>query len=203
MAVALAVFTVGRISGAHINPAVTIGLASINQFDWALVPGYIAAQFMGAGIGSAIVYIAYSSHFKITENQNLILACHCTSSEIPNKLNSFVTETIGTFVLIFFVLSLGKIALGAEQGQEIWAETMSVWFVPLLVGLIVFSIGLSLGGPTGFAINPARDLAPRIIYLLIPLKNKKSPDWGYAWIPVLAPILGGIIGAKLFTFLNF
>lgn len=199
LAVALAVYAVGRISGAHINPAVTIGLASIGAFEWSLVPGYVISQLIGAFTGSVLVYLNYYAHWEETEDSGLILACHSTAPAIRKIGPAFITEFIGTVVLVFCVLALGKVALGAESTQLAWATAMGTWFGPLLVGLLVLAIGLSLGGPTGYAINPARDLGPRIAHALLPIKNKGSSDWSYAWVPIVAPILGGIAGAQLFV----
>ncbi|MGZ0654418.1 MIP/aquaporin family protein [Coraliomargarita sp. W4R53] len=200
LAVALAVYVVGRISGAHINPAVTVGLASIGAFDWALVPGYVVSQIFGGFIGSVLVYLSFYAHWEETEDPGLILASHCTSPAIRKIGPAFMTEFIGTVVLVFGVLALGKVAMGADTTQIAWATAMGTWFGPLLVGVLVLAIGLSLGGPTGYAINPARDLGPRIAHALLPIKGKGSSDWGYAWVPIVAPILGGIAGAQLFVF---
>jgi len=202
-AVAIAVFAVGRISGAHINPAVTIALASIGSFDWALVPGYLAAQVAGAFLGSVLVFLAYFAHWGPTEDPAGKLACHCTAPAIRRFGPAFVTEFIGTAVLLFGVLSFGRVSAGAGSGQEAWVAAVGTWFGPALVGLIVFAIGLSLGGPTGYAINPARDLGPRLAHFLLPIPGKGSSDWGYAWVPIVAPICGGVAGAHLFKLLDF
>lgn len=202
LAVALAVYSVGRISGAHINPAVTIGLASIGSFDWALVPGYILAQMAGAITGSVLVYLTYFAHWEETKDPDLILACHSTSPAIRKFGPAFLTEFIGTSVLVFGVLALGKVAFGADSSEQVWATTMGTWFGPMLVGMLVLAIGLSLGGPTGYAINPARDFGPRIAHAILPIKGKSTSDWKYAWIPIVAPILGGIAGAQLFILLD-
>lgn len=201
LAVALAVYAVGRISGAHINPAVTIALASIGAFDWSQVPGYILSQMAGGFIGSVLVYLTYYAHWKETKDQGAILACHSTAPAIRKKGPAFITEAIGTATLVFCILALGKVALGADSTQQVWAAAMGTWFGPFLVGLLVLAIGLSLGGPTGYAINPARDLGPRIAHAVLPIKGKGSSDWSYAWIPIVAPIIGGIIGAQLFILL--
>lgn len=201
LAVALGVYAVGRISGAHLNPAVTLGLASIGAFDWAHVPGYIASQMAGAFTGSVLVYLTYYAHWEETEDAGGILACHCTAPAIRKKMPAFMTEFIGTATLLFCTLALGKVILGADADQQVWAAAMSTWFGPLLAGVLVLAIGLSLGGPTGYAINPARDLGPRIAHALLPIKGKGGSDWSYAWIPIIAPILGGIAGAQLFIFL--
>ncbi len=201
-AVAIAVFAVGRVSGAHLNPAVTIALASIGSFQWALVPGYIAAQMAGAFIGAVLVYLTYLAHWAPTLDQGAKLACFSTGPAIRNFGAACVTEIIGTAALVFAVLAFGRVVAGAPTDQAAWAATISLWFGPALVGLLVFGIGLSLGGPSGYAINPARDLGPRLAHALLPIPGKGDSDWGYAWVPVVAPIVGGVIGAQLFKFLN-
>jgi glycerol uptake facilitator protein len=205
MAVMVAVYAVGRISGAHINPAVTVSLASIGAFKWALVPGYIIAQMAGGIAGACLVYLAYLPHWRETADQASKLACYSTGPQVRQPIANFITELIGTFVLIFGVLAIGSAAkaataAGLQQGLEL---AFSGWLAPLLVGLLVLSIGLSLGGPTGYAINPARDLGPRIAHALLPIHGKGPSDWGYAWIPVLAPLVGGICAARLFVALGY
>jgi glycerol uptake facilitator protein len=192
MAVAIAVYCVGQFSGALINPAVTIGFAVAGQLDWALVPGFIIAQFLGAFVGAVIVWLAYLAHWGETEDQGLKLGVFCTAPAIYNTPANIITEIIGTFVLVFGVSGLVANA-GAAGGQA--ATIIGSGLNPLLVGLLVLGIGLSLGGPTGYAINPARDLGPRIAHAVLPIAGKGGSDWGYAWIPVVAPIIGGIIGA--------
>ena len=186
MAVFVGVFSVANASGAHINPAVTIGLAVAGKFAWSKVPAYILAQMLGAALGSLLVWVQYRSHFNITENKDLKLAVFCTAPQIRNTFSNFLSEVIGTFVLIFGVLSLAApdVGLGALSA--------------LPVALLVFAIGLSLGGPTGYAINPARDLAPRIMHFILPVHDKRDSDWSYAWIPVLGPIAGSIMAAFIF-----
>lgn len=186
MAVAMAVYAVGRISGAHINPAVTIALAAVGKFPWSDVPLYIVGQFIGAFIGAVLVWLAYYSHFAETDNPALKLAVFSTAPNIRNYGLNLLTEIIGTFMLVFGVLAIG-------------ANNLPAGWVPLLVGLLVWAIGLSLGGPTGYAINPARDLGPRIAHAVLPIPGKGDSDWGYAWVPVVGPIIGGLIGAFLFT----
>jgi glycerol uptake facilitator protein len=198
LAVALAVYATARISGAHLNPAVTVGLASIGSFPWAQVPGYLIAQVVGAAIGQTLVFLCYYAHWEETDDQAAILGCHSTGPAIRKMVPAIVTEIIGTMMLVFGVLALGKVGLGAPTDAEAWTTAVGTWFGPLLVGILVLAIGLSLGGPTGYAINPARDLGPRIMHAILPIKGKGSSDWGYALIPVLAPIVGGVIGAKLF-----
>ena len=187
MAVAIAVFAVGAFSGAHINPAVTLAFAVIGNTPWSDVPAYIAGQFLGAFIGAVLVFAAYSNHWGETEDPGVKLAVFSTGPAIRNVAANFVTEVIGTFMLVF-----GVLAIVANE------DTVATGLVPLLVGLLVLGIGLSLGGPTGYAINPARDLGPRIAHAVLPIAGKGSSDWGYAWLPVVAPIVGGILGALAF-----
>ena len=192
MAVAIAVYCVGQFSGALINPAVTIGFAVAGQLDWALVPGFIIAQFLGAFVGAVIVWLAYLAHWGETEDQGLKLGVFCTAPAIYNTPANLITEIIGTFVLVFGVLGIlaNSGAVGPVAGSVIGSGIN-----PLLIGLVVLGIGLSLGGPTGYAINPARDLGPRIAHAVLPIAGKGGNDWGYSWIPVVGPIIGGIIGA--------
>lgn len=191
MAVAIAVYAVGQFSGAHINPAVTIGLAISDQgVDWGDVPQYLGGQFLGAFIGAVLVYLAYLPHWGETEDPGLKLAVFSTGPAIRNPAANFVTEVIGTAMLLLGVLALG---FGTN------ADGIGVaGLTPLMVGFLVLAIGLSLGGPTGYAINPARDLGPRIAHQVLPIAGKGDSDWGYAWLPVVAPIVGGALGAFLF-----
>jgi glycerol uptake facilitator protein len=202
LAVAMAVYAVGRVSGAHLNPAVTVALASIGSFDWHLVPGYIAAQIAGGFTGSVLVYLTYLAHWGETADPGLKLACHSTGPAIRRFVPAIITEVIGTAALVFGVLAIGKVGVGADTVQAAWTAAVGTWFGPMLVGLLVFAIGLSLGGPTGYAINPARDLGPRLAHATLPIAGKGSSDWSYAWVPVVAPIIGGIVGAKLFILLG-
>ncbi len=190
MGVAMAVYAIGAFSGGHLNPAVTIGFAVIGVTDWSDVPAYLAGEFSGAFIGAVLVWVAYLNHWRPTEDPGLKLAVFCTAPAIRNTVNNLLTEIIGTFLLVFVVLAFGSAAGIADSG-----------LTPLLVGLLVLGIGLSLGGPTGYAINPARDLAPRIAHAILPIPGKGPSDWSYSWIPVVGPIVGGILGAlawKLF-----
>jgi glycerol uptake facilitator protein len=189
LAVAMAVYAVGWISGAHINPAVTIGLAAIGQFPWAQVPGYVIAQMIGGFLGGVIVWLAYLPHWEETENADLKLAVFCTAPAIRNVAANVICEIIGTFMLLVGVLTIGHPNNNLTGG-----------FAPLLVGFLVWGIGLSLGGPTGYAINPARDLGPRLAHFVLPIPGKRDADWGYAWVPVVAPVIGGVLGA-FFTLL--
>jgi glycerol uptake facilitator protein len=198
MAVAVAVYCVGQFSGAHINPAVTIAFAATGQFEWALVPGYIIAQFLGAFVGAVLVYLAYLVHWGETEDEGLKLGVFCTAPAIYNTPANVVTEIIGTFVLVFGVSGIVANAGAVPAGA---AAVIASGINPLLIGLLVLGIGLSLGGPTGYAINPARDLGPRIAHAVLPIAGKGGNDWGYAWIPVVAPIIGGILGAATWVIL--
>jgi glycerol uptake facilitator protein len=190
MAVMVAVFAIGQFSGAHLNPAVTVGFAVAGTIDWGDVPEYLAGEFVGAFIGATLVWLAYLDHWKETEDPGLKLACFSTAPAIRNPVSNLITEIIGTFVLVFAVL-----AFFADKA------TAATGLGGLLVGLLVLSIGLSLGGPTGYAINPARDLGPRIMHAILPIAGKGGSDWGYSWVPVVGPIIGGVIAAlayKLF-----
>jgi glycerol uptake facilitator protein len=189
MAVFVGVYVAAAASGAHLNPAVTIGLACAGKFSWALVPAYIEAQFIGAMLGALIVWLAYRQHFNATEDANAKLAVFCTGAAINKPVDNFLTELIGTFVFMLSVLFITKASnsLGSLDA--------------LPVALLVLGIGLSLGGPTGYAINPARDLGPRLMHFILPIKGKRDSDWAYSWIPVLAPILGGVLAACLFRWL--
>ena len=182
LAVSFGVYTVGPISGAHLNPAVTLGLAATGALDWAQVPVYIFAQLLGGVLGSCLVYLHYLPHWAKTDDADLKRAAFCTAPAERHTVGNLISEFIGTFVLLF-----GLSAIGATK----FADGLN----PLVVGALVLSIGLSLGGPTGYAINPARDLGPRIAHALLPIPNKGDSDWSYAWIPVVGPILGGICGA--------
>jgi glycerol uptake facilitator protein len=184
MAVAIAVYAVGQFSGAHLNPAVTLGLAVIGNTAWSDVPKYLAGEFAGAMIGAGLVFGAYSNHWRETEDPGLKLAVFSTGPAIRNTAANFTTEVIGTFTLVFGVLAIAGNKAPTAAG-----------LTPLLVGFLVLAIGLSLGGPTGYAINPARDLGPRIMHAILPIPGKGGSDWSYAWIPVVAPIVGGILGA--------
>ena len=189
MAVFVAVFIVAAYSGAHINPAVTVGLAVAGKFAWAKVPLYLLAQFIGAAIGAFLVWLHYRDHFAATSDGDAKLAVFCTGPAIRNTSSNFISEVIGTFVLVFAVLYIAapEVGLGALDA--------------LPVGLLVLVIGLCLGGTTGYAINPARDLSPRLMHFLLPIPNKRDSDWGYAWIPVLGPFVGGALAGGLFLLL--
>jgi glycerol uptake facilitator protein len=187
IAVLTGALAVGQFSGAHLNPAVTLGLAIAGSTDWADVPKYLIGEFGGAFIGATLVFLAYSNHWKETEDPGLKLAVFCTAPALRNTVANIVTEVIGTFVLVF-----GILAFVANKG-------IPVGLTPLLVGLLVLGIGLSLGGPTGYAINPARDLGPRIMHAILPIPGKGDSDWGYSWIPVVGPLIGGALGALAYN----
>jgi glycerol uptake facilitator protein len=187
MAVMTAAFAVGQFSGAHLNPAVTVGFWISGDIDGSDVPEYFAGEFVGAFIGATLVWLAYLDHWRETEDPGLKLACYSTAPAVRNPVANLITEIIGTFVLVF-----GILAFIANQA------TLDTGLVALLVGLLVLAIGLSLGGPTGYAINPARDLGPRIMHAILPIAGKGSSDWSYAWIPVVGPLVGGALGAACF-----
>lgn len=194
-AVTIAVYAVGTFSGAHLNPAVTLALAAIGKLSWNAVPIYITGQLLGAFLGATIVWLAYLPHWAATDSKASKLAVFCTAPAIRNTTANVVTEIIGTFILVLGVLViLTPKNLNPEHG---W----NAGFGPFLVGIIVWAIGLSLGGPTGYAINPARDLGPRIAHELLPIAGKGKSDWDYAWIPVTGPIVGGLIAAFFYKVL--
>lgn len=205
LAVAIAVYSVGRISGAHINPAVTVALAVLGDFSWSMVPGYVAAQIAGGVTGATLVWLSYLAHWGVTKDTGGKLACFATAPAVRKMGPAFITEVIGTAMLVFGVLAIGKIVAGVPAAEleglgnvpASLAGVVATWWSPLLVGLLVVSIGLSLGGPTGYAINPARDLGPRIAHQILPITGKGGSDWSYAWIPVVAPLIGGVAGALL------
>jgi glycerol uptake facilitator protein len=176
-------------SGAHLNPAVTFGLAVNGAIEWSDVPAYLIGEFAGAFIGAVLVWIAYKNHFDAEEDAGKKLAVFSTGPEIRNYVWNTITEVIGTFVLVFVVISITAAGEGGSPSPAALG--------PLPVALIVVAIGASLGGPTGYAINPARDLAPRIAHALLPIKGKGSSDWGYSWVPVVGPIVGGVLAGLL------
>ncbi|WP_086475907.1 MIP/aquaporin family protein [Arenibacter amylolyticus] len=197
LAVFVGVVVAAPYSGAHLNPAVSIGLAVAGKFDWALVPSYTSAQFIGAMLGSFIVWIMYKDHFEVTENKELKRAVFCTAPAIRNPLSNFLSEVVGTFALVFVVLYFTDASI-TETGTAIGLGSLGA----LPVAFLVWSIGLSLGGTTGYAINPARDLGPRIVHALIPMKDKGGNDWGYSWIPVIGPIVGASLAGLLMLALH-
>lgn len=184
VAIPAAIFT--SVSGALFNPALTIALAIVGQFTWSQVIPYIIAQLLGAFLGAVVVYITYYNHFEETEDQNSKLGVFCTIPEIEDHKINFLTEFIGTFVLTFAVLGIG--AQNIDYGVKV-----------IIIGCLIWAIGLSLGGPTGYAINPARDFGPRLAHFLLPIPKKGSSKWEYAWIPIVAPIIGAICGALVYV----
>lgn len=186
LAVAIAAYTTGWVSGAHLNPAVTIGFAAIGSLDWALVPGYIVAQILGAIVGAMLCYAAFKDHFAATENGDVKLGVFCTAPAIKNYGRNFITEVIGTAMLVGGILGINHANNGVGPLSA------------LLAGFLVWVIGMSLGGPTGYAINPARDLGPRIAHAILPIPKKRDSDWSYAPIPVIGPIVGGVLGAFIY-----
>jgi glycerol uptake facilitator protein len=204
IAVAIAVYAVGRISGAHLNPAVTIALATIGSFPWHDVPGYIAAQMLGAIVGAVLVWLMYLPHWAVTADPGAKLAAFATGPAIRNTATNCIGEIIGTAVLVFGILAIAANAQTlSKPGDVDLSFVFSRGLQPLLVGVLIFGIGLSLGGPTGYAINPARDLGPRIAHAILPIPGKGPSDWEYSWIPVVAPIIGGIAGAGLYAIIGF
>jgi glycerol uptake facilitator protein len=194
IAVFVGVYVAAASSGAHLNPAVTIADA-VKSGDWSKAPVYIAAQFLGAMTGSLLMWLAYRSHFDESTDADLKQAVFCTAPAINNPLNNLITEAIGTFVLIYGAFSIS----GAKMNDT----SFSLGALDALpVALLVLGIGLSLGGPTGYAINPARDLGPRIMHFILPIKNKRDSNWGYSWIPVVGPIAGAVIAALVFKALH-
>ena len=191
VAVFAGVFISADASGAHLNPAVTIAFAVAGKFSWNLVPGYIIAQLLGAMLGSSLVWLSYKKHYEITEHKTNILNTFTNTPAIKSTFWNFVTETIATFV---FVLAIFYIAGGKISDKPISLGSLDA----LPVALLVLGVGISLGGPTGYAINPARDLGPRIMHALLPIKNKGESAWWYAWIPVFGPILGGVLAALVY-----
>jgi glycerol uptake facilitator protein len=190
MAVFAGVAIVGDVSGAHLNPAVTIGLATAGKFAWADVPVYIGAQFLGAMLGAGLVWAMHRAHFDATADADAKLGVFCTGPALRNSLENVLSEVLGTFVLVLAALSMASPdkGLGAVKA--------------LPIALIVFAIGLSLGGTTGYAINPARDLGPRIMHQLLPIPRKRDSDWGYAWVPVAGPVIGAVLAGVLFRLLG-
>lgn len=188
MAVFVGVFSVASVSGSHLNPAVTLALAIAGKFAWQSVPLYFLAQFAGAFTGGIFVWLVYRQHFDATDDANAKLAVFCTGPAIRSRLDNLISETIATFVFtlgVLFIVS-PQSTLGALDA--------------LPVALLVLAIGLSLGGSTGYAINPARDIGPRLAHSVLPIKNKRNSDWGYAWVPILGPFIGAAIAALVYMY---
>lgn len=188
IAVTMAIYAVGDASGAHLNPALTIALASIGSFSWDLVPGYCLAQFAGAFVGATLVWLHYLPHWKATDNQSTKLAVFCTAPAIKHTLGNLISEALGTALLVLAILFIG-------------VNSFTEGLKPIVIGALIVSIGLSLGGTTGFAINPARDLGPRLAHFVLPIAGKGHSDWSYAWVPVVGPLIGGMAGAWIYQLL--
>ncbi len=181
LAVMVPAFIFGAASGAHFNPAVTLALAIDGSLAWSMVPGYIIAQMLGAFVGACLVYVMFKDQFDATEDPGTKLGVFSTGPAIPNLPRNVFCEAVATFVLVFAIKGLGQVeGMNGAQGN-------------LLVFGIITSIGMSLGGLTGYALNPARDLGPRIAHALLPIKGKGDSNWGYAWVPVVGPIIGGVV----------
>ena len=200
LGVFIGVVVAGPYSGAHLNPAVSIGLAIGGTFPWSEVPVYVLAQFLGAAAGALVVWLVYKDHFDVTDSQDIKLGVFCTSPAISNPLINFLTEMVGTFVLMFVVFYITDGELTYDSNSTLPIGLGSVGAIP--VAFTVWVIGLSLGGPTGYAINPARDLAPRFMHMILPIKGKGSSHWGYAWIPGIAPLAGSALAAMLYYILK-
>ena len=196
LAVFTAVVVTGEFSGAHINPAVTVGLAAAGIFPKAKVALFIAAQLLGGAAGAFLVWVFYKDHYDITTDKATILATFATGPEIRKPLRNIISEIIGTFVLIMAVLYIAGPKVTAGDA-EIKVGMGSLGALP--VAFVVMAIGLSLGGTTGYAINPARDLGPRLIHALVPIKNKGKSDWEYSWIPIAGPIIGALLAALIYS----
>lgn len=200
MAVFVAVLATADISGAHINPAVTLGLAFSGLFEWSKVAPFILAQMLGAMLGAFTVFIFFRNHFKITTTTGAKKACFCTAPAIRHYRNNFFSEMIGTFILVLAVLLITMPQLEYESFGSTKVGLGSLGALP--VALVVFSLGLSLGGTTGYAINPARDLGPRIVHAFLPLKNKDDNDWKYSWIPIFGPVSGAALASLIHYFIG-
>ena len=197
LAVFVGVTVAGPISGAHLNPAVTIGLAIAGKFAWANVGSYVLAQMLGAMLGAFLVWLMYYDHFQKTNDRGFVLAVFCTGPAVRNYLSNIISEIIGAFVLIFVVFYITGAGITPSKTP---IGLGSVGAIP--VAFLVWVIGLSLGGTTGYAINPARDLGPRIMHAILPIKSKGTSDWAYAWIPILGPIIGAAAAALLYMNLH-
>jgi len=200
LGVFIGAFCAAEASGAHLNPAVTLAFVVAGKFESSMALGYIVAQFLGAGIGATLVFLFYRSHFDATEDANAKLACFSTAPEIRSMPQALICETIGTFALLLPILLMASPSLllaGPSEEQP----TLGLGALgPLPVGLLVLAIGVSLGGTTGYAINPARDLGPRVVHFLLPIRGKRDSDWEYAWVPVVGPLLGASLAAILYRF---
>ena len=197
-AVFVGVYVSAESSGAHLNPAVTLGLVMAGKFSWSLVPGYFLAQILGAMFGSWLAYLTYIDHYRATTDEGAVKSTFCTGPAIRNLKNNLFSEAIGTFMLVFgslFIVS-PKISIVGTEVENFGLGALDA----LPVGILVWVIGISLGGTTGYAINPARDFGPRLVYQLIPRKNKDA-DWGYSWIPIVGPFIGGGLAGLIYSIL--
>lgn len=197
-AVFVGVFVSAQSSGAHLNPAVTLGLAVAGKFSWSLLPGYLLAQLLGAMCGSFLAYLAYIDHYRATKDELAVKSTFCTGPAIRNFKNNLFAEGIGTFVLVFAALMIASPNINIEGSQVTQFGLGALDALP--IALVVWVIGLSLGGNTGYAINPARDLGPRLVYQLLPRKNKQA-DWSYSWVPILGPFIGGAAAGGVYLLL--
>ena len=200
LAVFVGAYASAVVSGAHLNPAVSIGLAVAGGFAWGDVVLYIIAQMIGAFLGAVLVWLAYYQHWAATPDPGAKLAVFSTGPAIRSTVWNLITEIIGTFVLIFGILAIRGVVMDPD-GSGTAVNMGALGIIP--VAFLVWAIGLSLGGPTGYAINPARDLGPRIAHFLLPIPGKGSSDWGYSWIPVVGPIIGAVIAALLWNLLGW
>lgn len=189
LAVTMSVYLVGWVSGAHLNPAVTLALAVSGRMEWSLVPGYFIAQFLGGILGAILAYLAYKDLMDEENDPGVTLGVFSTGPAVDNKPWNVITEIIGTFILTAGILAIGY-----------GGKLDTVGMTPLIVGLLITVIGMAVGGATGFAINPARDLGPRIAHAILPIKGKGGSNWGYAWVPIVGPLVGGVLGAVFFDF---
>ncbi len=184
-------------SGAHLNPAVTLGLVAAGKTEWADVPAYLLGQMLGAFLGAVLAWLAYKLQFDTHDEPVNTRGIFCTGPTVPNYAWNVVTEVIGTFVLVFWIL-LSPGASAGEDGVPAFGNSALGYAA---VAFVVVSLGASLGGPTGYAINPARDLGPRIAYAVLPIRGKGSPEWNYSWVPVVGPLVGGVLAGLLFQIL--
>lgn len=201
LAVFIGVFCSQASSGAHLNPAVTLAMAAAGSLAWSSVAGYMAAQMLGGVVGGAMVFFFYREHFKVTDDAGGKLACFCTAPNIRSIPQAFFCEVVGTFVLLLPIFLMTPASFKSPgAGQEVVLGLGTLGALP--VALLVLAIGLCLGGTTGYAINPARDLGPRIAHALLPVPGKQGSDWSYAWVPVIGPLLGGLLAALVHSFLK-
>ncbi|SDL99078.1 glycerol uptake facilitator protein [Catalinimonas alkaloidigena] len=200
MAVFVGVFVTSDFSGAHLNPAVTIGLATAGVFPWADVPAYLLAQFLGGALGATLVWVMHRPHYEVTENPNAKMATFCTDPAIRNLSSNLFSEILGTFVLVFAVLFLAAPTFSVTSLPDAEFGLGALGAVP--VAFLVLAIGLSLGGTTGYAINPARDLSPRLMHALLPIEGKRDSNWSYAWVPVVGPVVGSVLAGLLYLLLS-